>query len=237
MKDKFIELIKNEFRIEYLESQLVGLSENDLKEFLLFSMNEFEKIKVEGWLKIIEAYHDTGIVYLYESDFDKNYFGSFGFYVEDTDTTQTPLYMISETHLTDFINQCNRILKYRLVSQIKAPQPININESRTKKIISETISNIDKQGWEYAFVSEYDYNLFAELLTNFFEDKPYKLPETPIQLKRDCKTKLAKALGEIHKELSNEDKLSTDTNYFRIIRALNHFEKVKEGDLYKALTR
>jgi hypothetical protein len=119
MKDKFIELIKNEFRIEYLESQLVGLSEIDLKEFLLFSMNEFEKIKVEGWLKIIEAYHDTGIVYLYESDFDKNYFGSFGFYLEDIDTTQTPLYMISEIHLTDFINQCNRILKYGLVSQIK----------------------------------------------------------------------------------------------------------------------
>lgn len=117
------------------------------------------------------------------------------------------------------------------------PQPININKSRTKKVIFETINNIDKQGWQYAFVSEQDYNLFTDLLTNFFEYKPYTLPETTIQLKRTCKTKFAKALGEIHKELSNENKLSSDINYFKIIRALSHFEKETQGDLYKALTR
>jgi hypothetical protein len=117
------------------------------------------------------------------------------------------------------------------------PQPISINESRTKKVICETFNNIDKQGWQYAFVSEQDYNLFTDLLTNFFEYKPYTLPETTIQLKRDCKTKVAKALGEIHKELSNENKLSTDTEYFKIIRVLNHFKNETEGDLYKALTR
>jgi hypothetical protein len=117
------------------------------------------------------------------------------------------------------------------------PQSISVNESRTKKVIFETITNIDKQGWQYAFVSEQDYNLFTDLLTNFFEYKPYTLPETIIQLKRTCKTKVAKALGEIHKELSNENKLSTNTEYFQLIRVLSHFEKEKEGDLYKALTR
>jgi len=117
------------------------------------------------------------------------------------------------------------------------PQPISINESRTKKVIFDTITNIDKQGWQYAFVSEQDYNLFTDLLTNFFEYKPYTLPETTIQLKRTCKTKVAKALGEIHKELSNENKLSTDIKYFQLIRVLSHFEKETEGDLYRALTR
>ena len=121
--------------------------------------------------------------------------------------------------------------------QALPPQPISVNESRTKKVIFETITNIDKQGWQYAFVSETDYNLFTDLLTNFFEYKPYTLPETIIQLKRTCKTKVAKALGEIHKELSNENKLSTDTKYFQLIRVLSHFEKETEGDLYKALTR
>lgn len=117
------------------------------------------------------------------------------------------------------------------------PQPISVNESRTKKVILETINNMDKQGWQYAFVSEQDYNLFTDLLTNFFEYKPYTLPKTKIQLKRTCKTKVAKALGEIHKELSNENKLSADTKYFHLIRVLSHFEKEPEGDLYKALTR
>lgn len=116
-------------------------------------------------------------------------------------------------------------------------QPINVNESRTKKIIHETITNIDKQGWQYAFLSEQDYNLFTDLLTNFFEYKDYTLPATIIQLKRTCKTKVAKALGEIHKELSNENKLRTDTKYFELIRVLNHFNKETEKDLYKALTR
>lgn len=117
------------------------------------------------------------------------------------------------------------------------PQQISVDESRTKKVIFETITNIDKQGWQYAFVSEQDYNLFTDLLTNFFEYKPYTLPETTIQLKRTCKTKVAKALGEIHKELSNENKLSTDKEYFKIIRVLNHFKNETEVDLYKALTR
>jgi hypothetical protein len=131
MKDKFIELIKNEFRIEDLESQLVGLSEKDLKDFLLFSMNEFEKITVEGWLKIIEAYHDTGFVYLYESGFDKDYFGRMGFYIEDIDTTQTSSYLIAENHLNNFINQCNRILKYRIVN------PIETKTDKLKTMLSE----------------------------------------------------------------------------------------------------
>jgi len=117
------------------------------------------------------------------------------------------------------------------------PQLINTNESRTKKVILETFANIDKQGWQYAFVSEQDYLLFIDLLTNFFEYKPYTLPESTIQLKRTCQTKVAKALGEIHKELSNENKLSTDADFFTIIRVLSHFKDKKEGDLYKAVTR
>ena len=96
---------------------------------------------------------------------------------------------------------------------------------------------MDKKGWKYAFTSEQDSNLFTDLLTNFFEYKDYSIPETPIQLKRGCKTKVAKALGKIHKELSNENKLTTDTNYFNLIRVLSHFESEEQNDLYKALTR
>lgn len=117
------------------------------------------------------------------------------------------------------------------------PQPIDKEQNRTKNVIAATFENIDKNGWAYAFTSEQDYNLFTDLLTNFFEYKDYSIPETPIQLKRGCKTKVAKALGEIHKELSNENKLTTDTNYFNLVRVLSHFEREKQNDLYKALTR
>jgi hypothetical protein len=132
---------------------------------------------------------------------------------------------------------CINIIKSRLDTIDETNKPIILNESKTKKVILETFKIIDKKGWQYAFISEQEYNLFADLLTNFFEYKPYKLPETSIQLKRSCKTKVAKALGEIHQKLSNENKLITDKDYFKIIRVLSHFKDEIEGDLYKALTR
>lgn len=109
-------------------------------------------------------------------------------------------------------------------------------ENHTKKFIVQFFETMDKQGWNYAFKSEEDYSLFIDLLTKFFEYNPFTLPETVIILKRSCKTKVAKVLGEIHRELS-ENKLVSDTNYFSLIKVLNHFEKENDIDLYKALTR
>lgn len=124
-----------------------------------------------------------------------------------------------------------------LYSTKEIQQPKREFDNKTKKVIFEAFNNMDKKGWEYAFKDETNFNLFIDLLTDFFEYKDYVLPEKIIQLKRDCKTKVAKALGEIHKELSNEDKLSTDEKYFEIIKILSPFENEVENDLYKALTR
>lgn len=95
---------------------------------------------------------------------------------------------------------------------------------------------MDLKGWKYAFRTEQDYNLFADILTNFFEQKDYSVPEKSIKLKRTCKTKVAKVLGEIHTELS-ETPLRRDTEYFRIAKALNHFKDMTEFDLAKAMQR
>lgn len=229
--DIFLKLI-NDFQIEY-----PFIPENKIIE-LKYLMSK-ENINTENALKIIENYKkqywflDT--VTMFEPVTDKL-----------IRTLKSIDSNISEKEINiELINYQKHLQGKReqiysdLVNEIQAlpPQPISVNESRTKKVIFETITNIDKQGWQYAFVSETDYNLFTDLLTNFFEYKPYTLPETIIHLKRTCKTKVAKALGEIHKELSNENKLSTDTKYFQLIRVLSHFEKETEGDLYKALTR
>lgn len=115
-------------------------------------------------------------------------------------------------------------------------EPISVNDNRTKKVILEVFENMDKKGWQYAFVSEKDYNLFTDILTNFFEYKPFSLPESTIQLKRTCKTKIAKALGEIHAQLS-ENPLKSDIEYFKIIKVLNHFKRVSDFDLVKAMQR
>lgn len=115
-------------------------------------------------------------------------------------------------------------------------QPIDGNQNRTKRVIADTFKKMDTKGWQYAFVSEQDYILFIDLLTKFFEYKPYTLPETTIQLKRTCKTKVAKTLGEIHAELS-ENPLKSDIEYFKIVKVLNHFKEVSNFDLVKAMQR
>ena len=114
------------------------------------------------------------------------------------------------------------------------PEPDKTEESRTKQMICQILEEMDQKGWQYAFKNETDYNVFTGLLTNFFEYKEYQLPETNIQLKRNCKTKLGKAIGEIHRELS-EHPLKSDTNFFEVVKVLNHFKS--ETDLYKVLTR
>lgn len=111
--------------------------------------------------------------------------------------------------------------------------------SLTKKVISNHFEIIDKnKGWGYAFTSESDYNTFVNLLTNYFEYKPYSLPQKKIKLKKDTKTRLAKVLSPIYKQLSNENKkLKSDTDFFAIVRVLDHFEKLTDTQIYQAITR
>jgi hypothetical protein len=118
----------------------------------------------------------------------------------------------------------------------KKEEELTEPQNQTKKIIEDNFNNMDEQGWEYAFRHKEDYKSFVDLLTKFFEQREYKLPDNIIKLKRDCKTKLAKTLRDIHRDLS-EHKLRTDYNFFEIIRILNHFENLSNNELEKVLTR
>ena len=122
-------------------------------------------------------------------------------------------------------------------TKVNESKTIDENPNLTKRLIVNIFQEMDSsKGWEYAFRSQKDYNLFVDLLTNFFEYKTYSIPDTIIQLKRTCKTRVAKALGEIHKELS-ENSLTGDTKYFEIIRILNHFKDRSDFELAKAMQR
>lgn len=141
------------------------------------------------------------------------------------------------TFMLDIVQSTKReILKYfpKLLEPIKTKE--GTEGSPTKEVILDHFESMDKLGWKYAFVSETDFNLFVEILTNFFEYKPYQTLEEPIRLKRSCKTKVAKTLGEIHKELS-ENHLNSDYDFLNIIRLLNHFQSISNFDLVKAMQR
>jgi hypothetical protein len=126
-----------------------------------------------------------------------------------------------------------------LVNSVENSQPKveQSTHSKTAQVITNLFEQIDKRGWEYAFTSENEYTSFVGLLTDFFEYKEYTLPVSVFKLKARTKTKIAKILGEVHRELSNSDTLISDLEYFNLIRVLNHFQNDKNHDLYKALTR
>lgn len=129
-------------------------------------------------------------------------------------------------------------LKYwELELKALVPQPINNELNRTKEVITDYFERMHVDGYEYAFRSENDYNTFINILINNFESKKYDLPQSTIQLKRGCKTKLAGTLGKIHSELSNKDVFKSDVEFFKIVKCLNLYSNLTNTELYTALTR
>lgn len=128
-------------------------------------------------------------------------------------------------------------LQFQQAEAVKEHESTEV--SQTKKIILKEIESIDKnKGWGYAFVNEKDLNIFVYLLTSYFEYKHFALPQNIIILKKDCKTRFAKLLRPIHKELSNENKkLKSDVEFFQIIKVLNHFKEMSDEEIYQAITR
>jgi hypothetical protein len=112
----------------------------------------------------------------------------------------------------------------------------NSDIKNTYTYIIEKIKNIDSsKGWSYAFKTEEDINLFAKILSSYFHGISYVLPSNKIALQKRSKTRLAKILREIHYKKSPKENLTTDTDFFEIIRILNLFEK--EKDICHTLTR
>jgi hypothetical protein len=138
-----------------------------------------------------------------------------------------------------FLRKIKTIKKLKILETQKDTQslPISIENNKTKKIINEEFEKMDIKGWEYAFKTKEEYNLFADILTCFFQQKDYNVPKTPIKLKGRCKTKLAAALGKIHSLLGFVDKFTSDIEYFKIIKSLNHYSNISNDELYRSLTR
>ena len=113
-------------------------------------------------------------------------------------------------------------------SSIKEP-------SQTRNLINEIINGIDgDKGWEYAFRSREDLDKFIELLTCFFEQREYELPDEVIRLRKGSKTRVATRVNEIYKELSDRP-LKGDNEFLDIVRILHPFSHT--SDLYKTISR
>lgn len=113
-------------------------------------------------------------------------------------------------------------------------KPYDDNNSKTKVLIENAFSSMDKKSWEYAFFSFDDYSLFVDLLVNFFEQREYELPKT-IQVKNRCKSKLGSVIGDVYSDLG--DVLKSDIEFIKITKVLNCFENEMDKTIIQILQR
>jgi hypothetical protein len=118
----------------------------------------------------------------------------------------------------------------------KAEQAVaNIKSLSMYDQIRKRFELIDKnKGWKYTFRNENDLECICNLIASYFEDQPYELPQELIRLRKRTKTRTAIVLGEIHRDLS-ENQFSTDEDFLTIVRCIKDFENLP--DLAKALKR
>jgi len=148
------------------------------------------------------------------------------------DNYKPELITIIEKSLVDWIAHFENIPLYIKQTDLLRPhkqdpepdpeEPVH-KPSSTKQFISDVLETLDKSiGWRYAFTNDTDYNTFLDLLTSYFEYAPYSIPQYTIKLKRDCKTRFAKALSPIHKTLS-EKSLKSDIAFFKTDKGVKPF--------------
>lgn len=118
---------------------------------------------------------------------------------------------------------------------IKQEQP-NDAGITIKTIIEKEFETLSEQGWEYAFFKKNDYELFVDILVNFFIGKVGQPPYDPIRLKRRTKNKIASVLRDIYYRL-RETSLRSDKDYFDALRVLLPFKDQGDDKIYKSLTR
>ena len=113
-------------------------------------------------------------------------------------------------------------------------QDFNPN-SELEKTINSFFEADSNKGWSYFFYVEEDYRYLRQQLVNHFENSKAKNGTRTIRTRQRTKAKLAATLGRLHREISSENSLKPDVDYFRALRCIDVF--AEERDLYKTLTR
>lgn len=194
-----------------------------------YKVYDFSKHEKEDTLLNIFNEHSSHISYIYINDDVKN------------DSQFLKAYLGSINTIFDvFLEHINCLVNVETNNMEKSDAEVeDINLYRLNKNKIEVIINsIDStDGYKYVFKTEPEFLFFVDLLAKYFSNNSYQLPTSQIMLNKSTKTRFAKVLREIHRDLS-ESKLISDSSFFNIIRTLNHFAVYeKDDDLYRVLIK
>lgn len=120
-------------------------------------------------------------------------------------------------------------------SQLDDPTDQRIKQ--IKEFICDELRAMHRDGWQYAFKDENDYNTFVEILSDFFVNETYTKPKSIIDLKRGTKTKFAQVLNEIYNNSIDSRTKKHDNKFYDLVRCLNHFKQLSDREIYNAMTK
>jgi hypothetical protein len=142
----------------------------------------------------------------------------------------------------------NKLLKKEKAKQISEGPHISLSKKKNLEIqkikseireyVKEKVESIDiNLRWKYVFFTNDDFNLFLDLMSNFFAGTPYKLPEV-VNLMPKCKGRFARVLHTIHKKyrLRTPNKIK-DQDFFKIVRTFNLFKELTDSEIYSDISR
>lgn len=130
-------------------------------------------------------------------------------------------------------------IKEGKVNEDEPDNNITPEHMRTIKTIEEMLNGIDvNKGYSYAFRKDKDFNVFVEVLANYFQDKDFKKPQEIITLNTGSKTRLAPILKGIYKKLiMSEAPLKSNSSYFELLRVLKHYQNKTDNQIYTDINR
>jgi hypothetical protein len=140
-------------------------------------------------------------------------------------------------------NSSNVSIKQKKNSSILLDDEIQENSNSTEDVINKIFKeSFPEDGWSYAFRKKEDYDKFVRFLAYYLEKGSlYKgIENGAIKIKSGKVTKMCKALGVVHRELSNVDVRKNDLGFFTTLRVLDKIYKKYKDDnnkLYKAISR
>lgn len=121
------------------------------------------------------------------------------------------------------------------VDSTDAACSVSANSKLIRKFIVEKIDAIHPSKWQYAFMTKDDYNLFLDLLTNFFSNNEVDY-NREIVLQDHCKTRLCHVLNSIYRNFCRSP-LKKDKYFLNFLKFLSIFKDQTTSQIYSDISR
>ena len=122
--------------------------------------------------------------------------------------------------------------KFKTTSVVPKEVMPPVKLSAIRETIDEYFEHISDKCFELKH-----YQIFAGLLTDFFDNNPVSLPEVVIKTKYKSKNAIALIMSPLYRKFRTTGVLKNDNKYLNIIKKIDKFEEDDIKFIYRAITK